>query len=207
VTVPTTAATNHSPTDVPSFFATLAGGAVSVHDLKVDPVLDKARNPNGIDLLDPDVAGVRLLMAQVLPGSVSPSNDNIRVRLVNPLGDPQLTYQAVARLAYVGANVVIVNEVPGTVPARSTIEYQQPEEAAAAALYAPVLGGADVRPNGPRIDGIDVTMTLGDSFRTFMAAETAKTTTTTEAATTTTSTSTTSTTVAPTTTTRKKKRG
>lgn len=166
------------PTDAAGYLAALARGPVQVTEIPVGPILDTARNPDGIDLLEPDIPATRLLMATVLPGSVSPANPNLRVRLLNPSGDPQLAYQAVARMAYVGANIVLVDGTKGAMPAESTIEFHSPSREAEARLYGPVLGGANVTPSDVRIDGIDATVTLGSLFRTFMAAEAARSTTT-----------------------------
>jgi hypothetical protein len=186
------------PATVAGFLGAMAGGPTAVQEISVNTVLDRVRNPDGIDLLDPDIAGMRLLMAQVLPGSVSPATANLRVRVLNPSGDPDLAYWAVARLAYVGANIVIVNGASGDVPATTSIEFHDSTREAEARLYAPVLGGADIRPSELRIDGVDATVTLGRSFRTFLDAERRKATTTSVRRTTTTTT--TSTTVVPTTT-------
>jgi hypothetical protein len=153
--------------------AVLAGGT-SVAEIPVEPVLDPVRNPEGLDLLEPDMAATRLLMARVLPGAVSPASDGIRVRLLNPLGDPSLTYDAVGRLIYVGAHVIIASEVAGPAPEESVIEFEAPDGEVDASRYAPIVGGATVRPAGIDIDGVDATITLGESFRRFMADERAR---------------------------------
>lgn len=156
----------------------LGAGPVAAAGIPATAIIDPVRNPDGIDLLAADMTAARLLAARVLPGAVSPANDNLRIRLVNSLGDPRLTYRAVGRLAYVGANVVIVSEPDQEAPARTIIEHSDPADAEEAAFYAPVVGGAEVRPSEQRIDGIDVTIVLGESFRDFLAAEDARTTTT-----------------------------
>jgi|GEM_PF-262392 hypothetical protein len=168
-----------APGDVPAFLASVLGGPARVHELPVTPVVDLQSNPDGIDLLFVDPPAVRLLMAQVLPGSVSPSNGNIRLRLVNPSGDAALTYAAVARLVYLGANVVIASDELGTVPAETVLEMQDIAEAERAAQYGRYLGGVTTRPSPVEVDGIDATMILGRSFADFVAEEAAKATTTT----------------------------
>jgi hypothetical protein len=127
-----------------------------------------------MDLLEPDVAAKRLLMARVLPGAESPASDGLRVRLLNPLGDPSLTYDAVGRLVYVGAHVIIAAEVAGPAPEQSIIEFENPDGEADATRYSPIVGGAQVRPADIDIDGVDATIILGRSFERFMAEERAR---------------------------------
>lgn len=167
------------PGDLPAFLASVLAGPARLHELPVTPVIDLQSNPDGIDLLFVDPPAVRLLMAQVLPGSVSPSNGNIRLRLVNPSGDAALTYAAVARLVYLGANVVIASDEQGTVPAETVLEMQDMEEAERAAQYGRYLGGVTTRPSAVDVEGIDATMILGRSFADFVAEEAARATTTT----------------------------
>jgi len=165
------------------------GGAAAVRPLPVRPVLDAVANPDGLDLLAPDNAGQKLLMAEVLPGAISPANSNIRFQVINATGDPDLLYAAVARLVFVGANVVVVSD-PSGVSKETVIEYQDQARQAEAARYMPVVGPATVRRSQDTTEGIDATIVLGQDFATFMRAENAKVTTTTPSAGSTTTTTT-----------------
>jgi hypothetical protein len=184
--------------DVTAFVAALRAGPATSRQVDATPVLDRVNNPLGADLLFVDPPGVRLLMAQVLPSAVSPSNGNMRVRLVNGTGDPAMAYEAVARLIYLGANVVLVSDYDGQLPSRTQIELQDMADADAAGRFGPYLGGADAVASTVKIDGIDATIVLGRDFVTYVDEERAKATTTTS------STTTPTTTVAPTTTAKKK---
>ena len=113
-------------------------------------------------------------MAEVLPGAVSTSNGNLRWRIINPTGDPELSYDAVQRLVFVGANVILVVEPSEAAPAQTEIRYQSADEQADATTYAPVLGTNLIAQDSDRIDGIDATVTLGQDFAPFIAAEQAK---------------------------------
>ena len=161
------------PATVAAQLAAIVGGEAAVHQLTVRPVLDAVENPDGVDLLAPDNTSQKLLMAEVLPGAISPANSNIRFRLVNATGDPALLAAAVGRLVFVGANVIMVNEAPA--PTKETvIEYQDESRKAEATRYMPVVGPSVVRFTPNRIDGIDATLVLGQDFATFIAAENAK---------------------------------
>jgi hypothetical protein len=153
--------------------ASIVHGTNAVHQLTVRPVLDVVENPDGLDLLAPDNTSQKLLMAEVLPGAISPANNSIRFRLVNATGDPNLLAAAVGRLAFVGANVVMVTEAPS--PTKGTvIEYFDESRKAEATRYMPVVGPSVVRPTTERIDGIDATLVLGQDFATFIRDEDAK---------------------------------
>jgi hypothetical protein len=161
------------PTTVAAQLAAIAGGDATVHQLTVRPVLDAVENPDGVDLLAPDNTSQKLLMAEVVPGAISPANSDIRFRLVNATGDPAMLAAAVGRLVFVGANVIMVNEAP--TPTRETvIEYQDESRKAEATRYMPVVGPSAVRFTTDRMDGIDATLVLGQDFATFIEAENAK---------------------------------
>jgi hypothetical protein len=146
--------------------AAVAGGSSAARAVPVRPVLDAVANPQGLDLLQVDDAPTKLLLAQIMPGAISPANDNIRLRVVNATGNPDLLADAVTRLVAVGANVVIVSDAPS--PSTSTsIEYQDPRNQAEAQTYVPVVGPATVHQSDDRIDGIDATITLGTDFAGF----------------------------------------
>jgi hypothetical protein len=161
------------PTTVADQLAAIVGGQAAVRPLAVRPVLDAVENPDGLDLLAPDNTSQKLLMAEVLPGAISPANSNIRFRLVNASGQPDLLAAAVGRLVFVGANVVMVSEA-ATPTKETVIEYQDENRKAEATRYMPVVGPSVVRPTTERVDGIDATLVLGQDFATFINAEDAK---------------------------------
>jgi hypothetical protein len=163
------AASAVSPTTWAAQLAAAASGRSTAQTLPARPVLDAVANPEGLDLLAPDDAPMKLLLAQVMPGAISPANDNIRLRIVNATGDPDLLTDAVTRLVSVGANVVIVSEEPAS--AATLIEYQDQRDQAEAETYVPVVGPATVRQGDERIDGIDATIILGQDFATFVRSQ------------------------------------
>ena len=165
----------------PASSRAVTSGPVGVHTLRVEPSFDPSA-PSGPELLQADVGYLRLLVATVMPGAVSPSNGNISFRIVNPLGDVDAAYQAVARLAAVQANVVLVTDVPGPAPEHTTIVYQSPAGETQAAAFAPVLGAATPTASAERIDGVDATVTLGQDFPAFLDSQAAKSAATTTAA-------------------------
>jgi hypothetical protein len=162
-------ASTSRPTTWAAQLAAVASGSSAAHALPVTPVLDAVANPDGVDLLQPDDAAMKLLLAQVMPGAISPANDNIRLRVVNATGDPTLLADAVTRLVSVGANVVSVSEEPAVTA--TLIEYQDPIDQAEAETYVPVIGPATVSQGDERVDGIDATIILGQDYATFAHAQ------------------------------------
>ena len=170
----TVAGDDGAPADLPGFLRAVTSGPVGVHTLRVEPSFDPSA-PSGPELLQADVGYLRLLVATVMPGAVSPSNGNISFRIINPLGNVDAAYQAVARLSAVQANVVLVTDVPGPAPEHTTIVYQSPAGETQAAAFAPVLGAGAPTASSERVDGVDATITLGQDFPAFLDSQAAKT--------------------------------
>jgi hypothetical protein len=184
VAAPTTAATSIPPTTslstaaFASQLATVQAGSAKAQVLSARPVLDAVDNPNGVDLLAVDIPAMRLLLAETMPGAVSPANDNIRLRLINNSGDPSLLAPAAQRLVDAGANLIIVSPAT-TTAAQTVVEYQDAAGRPAASTFQPVVGASVVRLGTDRIDGIDATIILGSDFAGFLQTEQAKNTNTT----------------------------
>jgi anionic cell wall polymer biosynthesis LytR-Cps2A-Psr (LCP) family protein len=164
-------ATAVPPSDVGGFVDDLRAGSVQVNSLPVAAVLDTKRNPDHVDLLDVDATTVRLLMARILPGAVSPSDTELRCWVINPTGDANLSYQAVGALVYLHVNVILVTESSSTVPDRTRIAYGTPSGQRSVFLTG-LFGRGELVATDEPVDGIDVTITLGRDFQAAQAAGT-----------------------------------
>ena len=160
---PTVAVAADGGDRVAAVLQTLAAGRTVVRALAVvaaaPPAVDEER-------FAADVPALRLLVAQIVPGAVSPVDNNVRVRLLNPSGDEGVAYQAVARLLAAGANVVLVDDTAGAVPATSALTYHDPARQTALAALAPAIGSLGLATTDERIDGVDATIALGQDFVT-----------------------------------------
>ncbi len=156
--------------------AHIAGGPNQVRLLTDEVVPASVGTPDERFLADP--ATIRLLMAEVLPGAVSPANASLRLRVLNPSGDEVVAYQAVAKLTFVTANVILVDNTLGPVPATSGLTYADTARQAEVAGLVPVLGSLSLATTEERIDGIDATITLGQDFVASARRAAAATTTT-----------------------------
>jgi hypothetical protein len=163
------AASDGAPSDLHGYLAAIGAGTRSARSLDVSQALDVVTNPDGIDLLQTDSASTHLLMARILPTAISPTNGGLRVRLVNRTGDDQALLDATARLLFTGANVVAVDDgagqaaVPGT-----SISYDGSLTQDRIEGLTIAVGPSAAAPAQARIDGVDVTIELGEDFENFV---------------------------------------
>jgi hypothetical protein len=90
---------------------------------------------------------------------------------VNGTGDPSALYEATARLQYVGADVVAVDDGADITAAAETSLHYDPsltQEQVDALTLA--VGPVAAAPATERIDGVDVTLELGQEFLGFLQA-------------------------------------
>lgn len=175
----TTPAAAFAGTDtVVAALGAIATGPNQVRVLTEQVVADTVGTADERFVADP--ATMRLLVAEVLPGAVSPANGNLRLRVLNPSGDESVAYQAVAKLTFVSANVIVVDNTAGPVPETSALTYADEARAAEMSGLVPVIGTLSIATTDERIDGVDATVTLGLDF--VNAARRAAASTTTAAA-------------------------
>ncbi len=153
--------------DFATFWQALFAGETHVYRLNSTPVTDPTTNPTGVDMVDLYLAEVIHVTATVLPSSVSPAFSSITFYVRSPLGDSRLTLEAVSRLAFNGANVVLVKEDTSVeVPELNTISFIDPSDGAQAEAFLKTLGaGYTVVEPEYRIDNVDVVLTLGEQWR------------------------------------------
>ena len=151
------------------FLAAIGAGPRTVVSPVATPALDAVTNPDGIDLLELDLVDLRILVARMLPTAASPTGSGLRVQLVNESGDPDALYQATARLQFVGAGVVAVNDGTGAAPTQGTTLVHDPSLARDQIdTLTLAVGPAGARPASEGIDGVDVTVILGREFTDFL---------------------------------------
>ncbi len=157
------------PGDVAGYLAALGAGSRTASTLKVSLALDVVTNPDAIDLLQVDSAAAHLLMARILPTAVSPTNGGLRVMLRNRTGDPRALYDATARLLFAGDNLVAVDDEAGQPPvAGSQMSYDPSLTQDRVEGLTVAVGPAVASPAKSRLDGVDVTVDLGQDFLTFL---------------------------------------
>lgn len=157
-------------TTVPEFLAAVAAGSGTVQRLPVTA----RRAPDGGELFDVPAEYIHLLMAQVLPGAVSPVDDDARVRLIEPGADPSTLLAATAALDALPANLILASSGgQAASPAATVLSYGTPvgEAAARAMAAAGTFGPAPtIVAAEQRFEGIDLTITVGEDFAPAVAA-------------------------------------
>jgi hypothetical protein len=140
------------------------------------PVVADVSTPTE-ELLRLDEAELRLVVAEVMPGAASPANGLARLRLVAPPGDRALLKAAVAKIIETGLNVVVAQPGSGSVPPVTRVELDATASPALVDGLAEVIGSVVTSVAVERIEGVQATIVLGDSFRRFLEGEAATDTT------------------------------
>ncbi len=159
------------PLPVEQHMAALAGGPYQVVVLPVRAL------PGEPEAYEPDQGPMRLLVAESMPGAVSPPTNSARIRLVNTTGDPDAMLTAADLVLLLGANLVIASD--GAEVAHTEVLYANAGFKGAAGFVAESLGVGTTAQDATVVDGIDLTVVLGKDFEAQVAAHAAATTSTT----------------------------
>jgi hypothetical protein len=157
------------PLPVEQFMASLAAGAHQVEVLPVNAL------PGEPEAYSADEGPMRLLVAEDMPGAVSPPTNSARVRLVNRTGDPNAMLTAADLVLLLQANLVIAGD--DTLTSSTQVLYATPGFKGAAEFVAKSLGVGTVAQDATVVDGIDLTVVLGRDFEAQVAKHAAATST------------------------------
>jgi hypothetical protein len=149
------------PLAVEQFMASLASGA---HEVQVLPVNALPGEP---EAYSPDEGPMRLLVAEEMPGAVSPPTNSARIRLVNTTGDPAAMLTAADLVLLLQANLVIASD--DTLVPTTQVRYATPGFKGSAEFVAKSLGVGTVVQDATVVDGIDLTVVLGKDFEAQVA--------------------------------------
>ena len=159
------------PLPIDQHLAALAGGD---YEVLVLPVLALDGEPESYR---PDEGPMHLLVAEAMPGAVSPPTNSARIRLVNTIGDPDAMLTAANLVLLLGANLVIASDSGDAAP-KTQVLYSTPGFKGAAEFMAESLGVGTAAQDATVIDGIDLTVVLGSDFAAEVARHQASSTTT-----------------------------
>jgi hypothetical protein len=159
-----------APTTVQEFLAGLLMGRIDVWQFTATRITDTPRNPNAIDLYSLDGGEVLMVMASVTPSAMRLISNNLSVMVDVPFNSSTLAQEAVTRLAFAGANVVLVRQVLDA-PSEKTIAYVNDSIARAEVeTYLGLIGPIESVETLERIDGVNVRIVLGNEFVAFLGA-------------------------------------
>lgn len=172
--VPTTVAEDDSvvqpPATVQEFLAAMLLGRIDVWQFNAMRITDAQRNPNAVDLYSLDGGEVLMVMASVVPSAMRLISNNLAVMVDVPFNNSTFAQEAVTRLAYAGANVVLVRQVLDA-PGEKTIAYVNDSIARAEVeTYVGLVGPIEVVETLERIEEVNVRIVLGNEFVAFLGA-------------------------------------
>lgn len=156
-----------APVDMPTFMSAFFAGPMRVWQLASQRFGPEA-NPNDIDVYGYNLGEVIMVLASVAPSAMVPSLPTISLQVDSPYDDPAVTSEAVLRLLYMGANVMLVRTISDPPLADTTIRYSDPAERGLAEPLTILLGDIAWEDATERVAGIDLQVTLGDSFVAFL---------------------------------------
>lgn len=159
-----------APTTVQEFLAGMLMGRIDVWQFTATRITDTPRNPDAIDLYSLDGGEVLMVMASVTPSAMRLISNNLSVMVDVPFNSSTLAQEAVTRLAFAGANVVLVRQVLDA-PSEKTIAYVNDSIARAEVeTYVGLIGPIESVETLERIDGVNVRIVLGNEFVAFLGA-------------------------------------
>lgn len=159
------------PTDLLTYFAQMRSGEMRHWQLSAELITDPARNPAGLDLYALDGAEVIMVMASVIPSAVSISSNNVTFLVDSPFEDVSVTREAVLRLAYLGANVILVRESSEAPQAKTVVYFNDDLVRAGLEEYPTYLGPIEFARTDEVIDRVNARIVLGQDFVGFINGE------------------------------------
>jgi hypothetical protein len=166
-----------------SFFTALFAGEIDVWQLSASLFTDAQRNPNNADLYGLNSAEVLMVMASVVPSALTVTSTNIAVMVDVPFANSDIAEEAVTRLAFLGASVVLVREPTELAVERTMVYYNDSIALAEAEKYESLMGPHEFVESKDVISGVNLRIVLGNDFVAFLgqgSSTSASTTSTTE---------------------------
>lgn len=147
----------------------LLAGRVDVWQFVAQRVTDPQRNPEGMDMYALDDSEILMVMASVAPSALRVFSSNLAVMVDVPFNDSRSTQEAVTRLAYAGANVVLIRHVADEASDRTVAYVNDSIARTEVETYSDLIGPLEVVETIERIDGVNVRLVLGGDFLDFIA--------------------------------------
>ena len=155
-------------TSTPAFVKALLMGEIDVWQFSSTSFTDDVRNPNKVDLYGLDGGEVLMVMASVVPSALTVTTANVAVMIDIPFASASVAKEVVTRLAYLGANVVLVRQSPDLATERTTVYYNDSIARTEAEAYPTLLGPLEFMESKDVISGVNLRIVLGNDFVAFL---------------------------------------
>jgi hypothetical protein len=172
---------NQTPETTAQFFSALLSGEIDVWQFGATLLVDAQRNPANADMYELDGGEVLTVMASVAPSAMRPTSTNISVMIDIPFDNTTYAKEAATRLAFMGANVVLIRHVPDTPGEETVVHYNDTMERVEAETFVNLLGPLTYKESQEIIDGVNLRIVIGNDFVGFLGSGPQNTTTTTVA--------------------------
>ena len=166
-------------TSTQAFVKALLMGEIDVWQFSSTLFTDDVRNPNKVDLYGLDGGEVLMVMASVVPSALTVTTSNVAVMIDIPFASASVAKEVVTRLAYLGANVVLVRQSPDLATERTTVYYNDFIAKTEAEAYPTLLGPLEFTESKDVISGVNLRIVLGNDFVAFLGQGSATSTSTT----------------------------
>lgn len=168
-----------APSTTAEFFTALLRGEVDVWQFGATLLVDAQRNPTNADMYELDGGEVLTVMASVAPSAMRPTNTNISVMIDIPFDNTTYAKEAATRLAFMGANVVLIRHIPDVPVEETVVHFNDTMERVEAETFTNLLGPLTYKESQEIIDGVNLRIVLGNDFVGFLGSGPQNTTTTT----------------------------
>lgn len=169
-TVAGTTDTVAAPADTSGYMSALLAGPVQVWQLSGTLVTDPARNPTNADLYALDGGEVIMVMASVAPSAIALMSNSISLMIDTPYDDSALVREAVLRLSYAGANVVVVRTITAAPEQATRVFYNDELVRNDLQQYVSLMGELAYQLTDEVIEGVNARIVLGEDFRVFIGS-------------------------------------
>jgi hypothetical protein len=166
-------------TSTAAFVNALLMGEIDVWQFSSTLFTDAVRNPNQVDLYGLDGGEVLMVMASVVPSALTVTSANIAVMVDIPFASAVVAKEVVTRLAFLGANVVLIRQSPDLATERTTVYYNDSIARTEAESYPTLLGPLEFTESKDVISGVNLRIVLGNDFVAFLGQGSATSTSTT----------------------------
>ncbi len=167
-----------TPTTTDEFITSLLAGRVDVWQFGATLLNDATRNPGAIDMYSIDGGEVLTVMASVAPSAIRVTSTNISVMIDLPFNSMAYAREAVTRLAFMGANVVLLRQTTDVPAEHSVVYFNDAIARTEAENYTGLLGPLEYVESKEVIDGVNLRIVLGNDFAAVLGAGIGATTTT-----------------------------
>ena len=157
-----------TPADMPTFMSALFAGPVRVWQVGYQQIPEGETNPEGLDLYGYDYGEIVMVLASVAPSAMVAVLPSLSLQVDSSYPDSETLRQAVFRLLYMGANVLLVRNTTEPPPAVTTIYYSDEMDRGIAEPLTILLDEVQWERATERVAGVDMRVVLGESFLRFL---------------------------------------